>query len=135
MDDQKTGHPPKIIYTLAIMAGVVTVIVSLFVPDYKPIPPINVVDLALFFFVTLPFALIWPSLSWRWGLWLIGPLTFFVVITLATAGEFLLFLKGDLPQLIECGLAACLGGVVGSTLRKGRTESSVESHEREKVGV
>ena len=135
MEDQKNGNPPKIIYTLALMAGIVVVMASLYIPDYKPIPPINVVDLALFFFATLPFALVWPAQSWKWGIWLIGPLTVFVVVTLATAGEFLLFLKGDLPQLIECGLAACLGGAVGSTLRKGKKEHLEEDHQRDEVSV
>ena len=64
------------------------------------------------------FALVWPSHSWRWGVWLSGGFWFYFSFV------FLAFLLNDslvwLPAIYALGvlIPACIAGLVGQKLSR-----------------
>lgn len=61
-----------------------------------------------------------PEKSWRWGLWICGPLLLLLLLSLAFSGNGSAFLQKDVPLLLVSIPAACLGGFAGSRIKRNR---------------
>jgi hypothetical protein len=103
-------HPPyqKV---LAIILGTVII----FLPDINPVPYI----IGIFYLSSgILFGFLWPTMQWRWGLWISGPMVLLLGLSLIFAGFFDSFLKNDLPILITGVVAACAGAWAGTLLKR-----------------
>jgi len=61
-----------------------------------------------------------PERSWRWGLWICGPLLVLLLISIAFSGNINAFLEKDLPLVLVSITAACIGGFAGARIKKKR---------------
>jgi hypothetical protein len=103
----------KLPYILAILLG----FVGPFIPDTNPFPFI----LALVYLLSGGvLGYFWPGESWRWGLWIAGPVIVLVSLSVLFSGQIEIFLKKDLIILVVTLVAACLGGFIFARLRKSR---------------
>ncbi len=68
------------------------------------------------------FGFIWPKVSWRWGLWMVGPILGLLVLSLLFAGNFDVFLEKDLPVPGVTFLSASMGGFVFSKWKESRSK-------------
>ncbi len=95
----------KLPYILAIIFGLIVP----FIPKMEPFP----VPLALIYlFCGGIFGFFWPKESWRWGLWIAGPVLFFLALSIIFTGQLEIFFKKDLPVLLLAIGSACLGGFI-----------------------
>jgi len=95
----------KLPYILAIIFGLIVP----FIPKMEPFP----VPLALIYlFCGGIFGFFWPKESWRWGLWIVGPVLFFLALSIIFTGQLEIFFKKDLPVLLLAIGSACLGGFI-----------------------
>jgi hypothetical protein len=67
------------------------------------------------------FGIFWPIKSWRWGLWIAGPILAFLGLSVLFSGYLNSFLKNDLPILIITVTAACIGAFISAWFRKRHT--------------
>ena len=110
--------PPKYSYILAVICG----FIPFFIPD---IEPFVVLTVSLFFlFSGSLFGFIWPQESWRWGLWIAGPIVAFLGLSVLFGGNLEVFLEKDLPLLLSALTAACAGSFISSWFKKRQKASS-----------
>jgi len=100
-------------YILAVIAG----LLILFLPDMNPVPFMLGV---VYFSVGSVFGFLWPKGSWRWGLWIAGPICFLLGTSVLFAGFLEVFLKKDLPILLVSLISTCLGSLLFSLVRNSR---------------
>jgi ABC-type multidrug transport system permease subunit len=108
---------PGYIYILVIATG----IGIMFIHDIEPFP--YVLGL-IYLFCGLLFGILWPQKSWRWGLWIAGPMLFLMLLSTAFAGITRIFLE-DVLVIIVPITSACLGSFVGSRLMLRKTNPKV----------
>ncbi len=108
---------PGYIYILAIATG----IGIMFIHDIEPFPYILGL---IYLFGGLLFGILWPKKSWRWGLWIAGPMLFLMLLSTAFAGITRIFLE-DVLVIIVPITSACLGSFVGSRLMLRKTNPKV----------
>ena len=101
----------NLFYILAVAAG----FLLLFIPSIQPFPYVN----ACFYLLAGAIGgYFWPSVSWRWGLWLVVPVLALTGLSVLFAGQIDVFLKKDLPLLLLGLAAAGIGGFAAARLRK-----------------
>lgn len=104
---------PTYAYVLAVIYGLMCFIIPASLPFQL------IVTVALFFLIGgVIFGFVWPKNSWRWGLWIAGPMFFFLGLSVAFAGQLDVFLKNDLPPMLVAIVAACLGSFISSKLKR-----------------
>ncbi|TDE05291.1 hypothetical protein [Flavobacterium sandaracinum] len=64
------------------------------------------------------FGFIWPRESWRWGLWLLGPLFVLMSFSILFAGQLDVFIKKDLPSLMIAAVSAFLGSFIFARVKR-----------------
>jgi hypothetical protein len=69
------------------------------------------------------FGFLWPRKSWRWGIWLLGPVLALISFSVLFAGQLEVFFKKDLPSLMVALISASLGSYISARL-KGRYHRS-----------
>ncbi len=103
----------KLPFILAIFFGLTIPLI----PEMEPYPFV----LGLVYFVGGSlFGFFWPNESWRWGVWIVGPMIFFLLLSVAFAGQVEVFLKKDLPVLLMAIVAACLGAFLFAKFKLNR---------------
>ena len=116
MEKNGSTKQPTYRYVVAIVTGFIII----FLPDIEPTPiPLVLITLAL----GLLFGFIWSTQSWRWGLWIAGPMVVLIGLSVAFSGYFEIFLKKDLPILVSVTGAACLGSFAGAWVKRRRATS------------
>lgn len=76
----------------------------------------------ILFLVSLVVGFVWPQKSWRWGLWIAGPIIILIGFSMLFTGNISSFLKFDLPLIIIGLLAASCGSFIGAWLKKRRIQ-------------
>ena len=61
---------------------------------------------------------VWPEKSWRWGVWICGPIILLVGLSVLFAGNVDTFLKKDLPVMLVAFVASCIGGFLGARAKQ-----------------
>jgi peptidoglycan/LPS O-acetylase OafA/YrhL len=106
---------PKISYIIAIIVG----LLSPAIPDTGIYP----IPIALYFFISGSLmGLLSPKESWRWGIWLCGPIMILSGLSVLFAGNIDMFLKKDIPLLLLAFLLASLGAFIFSRIRNRQTK-------------
>lgn len=120
MNEMVKEEAPKYAYVVAIISSVVAVpllFVVLFL--FKPSPPLPVgLAAGLCWILGVVFAFIWPSGSWRWGLWVSSGFWCFFGFTF---GSFLLngqFVWEPAIEAISVAAVACTGAFCGMWFSK-----------------
>lgn len=104
-------------YILAIILGLIVLII----PDIKSFPII----LGLIYFLSGSlFGFLWPKESWRWGIWIVGPIIVLIGLSILFAGQLDAFLQKDLPMILLALIATCLGSFLSSRFKNSRTNES-----------
>ncbi len=97
--------PPKYSYILAIILGMFAFVIGAMGP--------GLIGVFIIFLLTGSlFGFFWPYESWRWGLWISGPLVALLGLSVIFAGNLNSFVQNDLPILLLAISAACLGSFV-----------------------
>jgi peptidoglycan/LPS O-acetylase OafA/YrhL len=105
----------KLPYIIAIIAG----LISPLIPDMGIYP----IPIAAWFFISGSLlGYLSPKESWRWGIWLCGPILALTGLSVLFAGNIDIFLKKDLPLLLLAFLLACLGSLIFSRIKNGQTK-------------
>lgn len=104
-------------YILAIILGFTVP----FIPEMKPFPIILGI---LYFLGGGLFGFLWPKESWRWGIWIVGPMAALLGLSVLFAGELEIFLKKDLPILLLAIISACLGSFILACFKDSRTKKA-----------
>lgn len=107
----KSAYP----YILAITSGLAIP----FIPEIDPFPIIIGI---IYFICGSLFGFLWPKESWRWGIWIIGPMIVLIGLSVLFAGEVEMFLKKDLPVLLIAIICTCLGSLLFAWFKNGRTK-------------
>lgn len=104
---------PSYAYVLAVGYGLIGFIVpaSLFFNTTLTIAILLLIGGGIFGFV-------WPKNSWRWGLWIAGPIFFFLGLSVLFAGQLGVFLQKDLPPMLVALGAACLGSFISARFKR-----------------
>jgi len=106
---------PKLPYIIAIIVG----LLSPAIPDMGIYP----IPIAIYFFISGSLmGLLSPKESWRWGIWLCGPILVLTGLSVLFAGNIDMFLKKDIPLLLLAFLLACLGAFIFSRIRNRQTK-------------
>lgn len=100
----------NVFYVLAVAAG----FLLLFIPSLQPFPWVNA---GVYLLAGGIGGYIKPAVSWRWGLWLVGPVLALTGLSVLFAGQIDVFLEKDLPLLLAALTAACLGGFAAARFR------------------
>lgn len=98
-------------YILAVISG-------LAVPFIPETEPVLVVIGLVYAVVGGAFGFFQPKESWRWGLWIAGPMTLLTGFSVLFAGQVDIFLEKDLPILLVAMAGACAGSLVTSRLKR-----------------
>ena len=85
--------------------------------EYFPGP-----QLIISFLIGGLFGFVWPKISWKWGLWMVGPILGLLGLSLLFAGNFEVFLEKDLPVPGVTFLSASLGAFVFSKWKESRSK-------------
>ena len=112
-----TTKPSKYAYVLAIIYG-------LLVPFIPVMEPFSFLLGLIYFIGGGLFGFLWPKLSWRWGLWIAGPMIALIGLSVLFGGQLDVFLKKDLPILVLAIISACLGGFVLAWFKHRRTKAT-----------
>lgn len=108
-----SAKSPTYVYILAVIYGLIAFVLPGTVPFGM------MVTTALFFLIGgAVFGFVWPRNSWRWGLWIAGPMVFFLGLSVLFAGQLDVFIKKDLPPLLIAIIAACLGSFIGAQIKQ-----------------
>jgi hypothetical protein len=105
----------KFPYILAVISG----LALRFVPD---IQPALLIPGLIYFFAGIVFGFLWPKESWRWGIWIVGPVIVLTSLSVLFAGQLEIFLKKDLPVILIALIAACLGSFISAWFKSSRTK-------------
>jgi hypothetical protein len=92
----------KIPYVLAMISGLIVP----FIPESSHF--LFTVGL-IFFLGGSVFGYMWPKESWRWGLWMTGPMIALTGLSVLFAGQVDIFLEKDAPILLVALMSACAG--------------------------
>jgi hypothetical protein len=103
---------------------ILAVIVGLTIPFIPKIEPFPIIIGLIYLFVGGLFGFLWPKESWRWGLWIVGPMIGLIGLSILFAGQLDMFLKKDLPILLIAIIAACLGDFLLTWLKHSRSKGS-----------
>lgn len=103
---------PKYAYVLAILAGVPAFIIASI--GASSLGTLLVSIFIIFLLAGGLFGFLWPNESWRWGLWIAGPLVALLGLSVLFAGQLDVFLQKDLPVLLLSITAACLGSFISA---------------------
>ena len=103
----------KFPYILAIILGLTVA----FIPEMKPFP---VILGLIYFFGGSLLGFLWPKVSWRWGIWIAGPMIVLIGLSVLFAGQFEIFLKKDLPVLLLAIISACSGSFLLAWFKNSR---------------
>ncbi|NNT71450.1 hypothetical protein HKT18_04385 [Flavobacterium sp. IMCC34852] len=101
-------------YLLAIILGLAIP----FIPEMEPFPIILGI---IYFICGSLFGFVWPKPSWRWGIWITGPMTVLLLLSVLFAGQVDVFLKKDLPLLLLAITTTGLGSFLFARLKNKRT--------------
>ncbi len=112
---------PKIPYIIAIIAG----LISPAIPHMGLYPMIPIA--VYFFIIGSLMGLLSPKQSWRWGIWLCGPILVLTGLSVLFAGNIDIFLKKDIPLLLLAFLLASLGALIFSRIKKRQTKDNIKS--------
>jgi peptidoglycan/LPS O-acetylase OafA/YrhL len=104
-------------YILAIIIG----FTMPFIPEMKPFP---IILGLMYFFAGSLFGYLWPKESWRWGIWIVGPMIALLGLSVLFAGQLDVFLKKDLPIFLLAIIAACLGSFLSAWFKNSRTKGT-----------
>jgi hypothetical protein len=105
-------HRPKFYsYALAVIGGIA--IFGAFINELT-IP----FAFAVFLAIGTLFGWLWPSVSVIWGLWLVAPVLALTGLSVLFVGGFDSFLRYDAPPILAAFSGGCLGGYLGSVIRK-----------------
>ena len=99
-------------YILAIIFGLAV--------NFLPGMELLVLHTATFFLGGVLFGFLWPKETWRWGLWIVGPLIALTILSVLFAGNLEILLKKDLPILSLLLASACLGGLIAAMYKHRR---------------
>ena len=106
---------PKLPYIFAIIAGLISPVI--------PGMGIYPFPIAAFFFISGSLlGYLSPKKSWRWGIWLCGPILALTGLSVLFAGNIEVFLKKDLSVLLLAFLLASMGALVFSRIKTGQTK-------------
>ena len=76
----------------------------------------------IYFFAGCVFGFFWPRESWRWGIWMIGPLISLTLLSVLFAGQIEVFIKKDLPILLIGLFSSCFGSYLLATFKNRPTK-------------
>ena len=71
-------------YILAIVLGLTIP----FIPEIEPFP---IILGLIYLFGGSLFGFLWPKESWRWGIWIVGPMVVLIGLSVLFAGQFDIF--------------------------------------------
>ena len=92
-----------------------------FIPEIEPFP----ITLGLIYlFGGSLFGFLWPKESWRWGIWIVGPMMVLIGLSVLFAGQLDIFFKKDLPILLLAIIAACLGSFLLARFKHNRAKGT-----------
>jgi hypothetical protein len=103
----------KYAYTLAVVLGLTIP----FIPEMKPFPIILGI---IYLFGGSLFGFLWPKESWRWGVWIVGPIIVLMGLSVLFAGQLDIFLNKDLPILLFSMICACSGSLLLARFKNSR---------------
>ena len=109
-------------YLIVFILGIFALIAAGFISSllYMIVTGGVVLDLTIFAVVYgvsgLITGVLWSYTSWKWGLLLALPLLFALALSLSFAGQFMIFLKKDLPLVVSSILFGCFGAYIGSLI-------------------
>ena len=106
----------KLPYVLAVIFGIA-------IPAIAGIPPFPIILALVCFFGAALLGYFWPKESWRWGLWIVGPVMFLLLLSILFAGQWDIFLQKDLPVLLVALTATCLGSFLFAWLKQKQTKT------------
>jgi hypothetical protein len=98
-------------FILAILFGIIILII----PSSMPFPILH------FLAGLLGGGLLgyfWPKESWRWGIWITGPMSASLSLSVLFAGQVEVFFNKDLPILLATFISTCLGSFLTARLKK-----------------
>lgn len=101
-------------YLLAFLAGIGLQFTAGI--EYFPGP-----QLIISFLIGGLFGFVWPKISWKWGLWIMGPVLSLLCFSVLFAGNLEIFLEKDLPVSGISFISACLGSFVFSRWKARRS--------------
>lgn len=78
----------------------------------------------IYFFGGSLFGFLWPKESWRWGIWIVGPMIVLIGLSVLFAGKLEMFLKKDLPILLVAIISACLGSFLLAWFKNSRIKET-----------
>ena len=105
--------PPKYAYILGVIFGLLAFVFPAMFPISFPLA------LAIVYLILGGiFGFIWPKESWRWGLWIVGPMIVLLSLSVLFAGQMDVFFKKDLPLLLLGLTAASLGSYISSWYKR-----------------
>ncbi len=100
---------------------ILAVLVGLSIPFIPEIEPFLIILGIIFLLCGSVFGFLWPKESWRWGLWIVGPLFLLIMVSVLFAGQLDIFLNKDLPKLIVAIVSTSIGSAILSRYQKSRT--------------
>lgn len=101
------AHRSKYSRSVAVILG----IIILFLPDWGR----GSIPLALIYLAAgCLLGHIWYAESWRWGLWVAGPMYTMIGLSVALSGYLEVFLEKDLPVMVLALMSACAGSFLGA---------------------
>jgi hypothetical protein len=88
---------------------ILAIILGLTIPFISEIEPFPIILGLIYLLGGSLFGFLWPKESWRWGIWIAGPMVVLIGLSVLFAGQLEMFLKKDLPILLLAISSACLG--------------------------
>jgi fucose permease len=120
-------------YLIVFILGILALILALTLSSLFDMMVSEGVVITLVIFVVvygitgLAAGVLWPCTSWKWGLLLALPLMLVLFLSLSFAGQFMIFLKKDLPLVVSSLLFSCLGAYIGNLIvRKKQAHAPTE---------
>lgn len=105
----------------SIFPYILAVLVGLSIPFIPEIAPFPITLGIIFFLCGSVFGFLWPKESWRWGLWIVGPLFLLIMVSVLFAGQLDIFFQKDLPKIIVAITATSIGSTILARFQKSRT--------------
>lgn len=112
-----TNRVPWTAYGVAWAVGIFALLVAAYLPLTWSSPLLKLVTHGMTYLIGgVVLALVWPSVTWRWGLWMFAPLAALIGFSVLFSGFGGAFLTKDLPLLFAVLAGGCLGGLIGARL-------------------
>jgi hypothetical protein len=106
---------------------VLAVITGLAVPFIPEMEPFLVVLGLIYVGLGGVFGFFWPKVSWRWGLWMTGPMIALTGLSVLFAGQLDIFLEKDAPILLVTLISACTGSGLLAWFKRRESRGETES--------